>query len=147
MKHLFLGIALLLAATAAAQIKTGNWPVMRMSNPSQYLELKFGTAPSSMPAPAAQPAQSNEPGAVRTSGPRNLEQPPRKFDPDTLSADEKGHQSGYLLYLSALEACNPDVYLEELEYMYRYKGEKPLTEEQLEYLIWTQRSREYVSEK
>ncbi|MCB0615843.1 MAG: hypothetical protein KDC75_21145 [Phaeodactylibacter sp.] len=127
MKHLFLGIALLLAAIAAAQTKTGNWPVMRMSNPSQYLEIKFGTAPPAWPAPA--------------------EQPPRKFDPDTPGADEKGLQSGYLLYLVALAACNPNVYLEELEYIYRYKGEKPLTEEQLEYLIWTQRSREYASEK
>ena len=115
MKHLFLGIALLLAAIAAAQTKTGNWPVMRMSNPSQYLEIKFGTAPPARPAPA--------------------EQPPRKFDPDTPGADEKGLQSGYLLYLAALEAYNPNVYLEELEYIYRYKGEKPLTEEQLKYLL------------
>ena len=127
MKHLFLGIALLLAANAAAQTKTGNRPVMRMSNPSQYLELKFGTAPPARPARA--------------------EQPPRKFDPDTPGADEKGLQSEYLLYLAALEACNPDMCLKEMEYMYRYKGEKPLTEEQLEYLIWTQRSREYASEK
>ena len=91
MKHLFLGIALLLAAIAAAQTKTGNWPVMRMSNPSQYLEIKFGTAPPAWPAPA--------------------DQPPRK------------------------EAHNPNVHLEELEYIYRYKGEKPLTEEQLKYLL------------
>ena len=127
MKHLFLGIALLLAATASAQTKTGNRPVMRMSNPSQYLEIKPRTAPPADPAPA--------------------EQPPRKFDADTPSADEKSLQSEYLLYLEALEARNPDLYLEELEYMYRYTGEKALTEEQLEYLIWTRRSREYASKK
>ena len=77
--------------------------------------LKFGAAPPARPVPA--------------------EQPPRKFDPDKPGADEKGLQSGYLLYLAALEAYNPNVYLEELEYIYRYKGEKPLTEEQLKYLL------------
>ncbi len=128
MKHLFLGIALLLAAAASAQTRTEGLPVMRMSNPSQYLEIKFGTGSSARPAPAEHPL-------------------PPKFATDKPSAGEEGRQAEYLLHLAALEACNPDVYLEELEYMYRYKGEKPLTEEQLGYLIWTQRSREYASEK
>lgn len=128
MKHLFLGVALLLAAAAAAQTRTEGIPVMRMSNPSQYLEIKFGTGPSARPAPAEQPT-------------------PPKFNTEEPSAGEKSLQAEYRLHLAALEACSPDVYLEELEYMYRYKGEKPLTEEQLGYLIWTQRSREYASEK
>ena len=154
MKHLFLGIALLLAATASAQTKTGNRPVMRMSNPSQYLEIKPRNAPPADPAPAEQPPRKFDidyvelkPRTAPPAGPAPAEQPPRKFDADTPSADEKSLQSEYLLYLEALEARNPDLYLEELEYMYRYKGEKALTEEQLEYLIWTRRSREYASKK
>ena len=142
MKHLFLGIALLLAAIAAAQTKTGNWPVMRMSNPSQYLEIKPRTAPPADPAPAEQPPRKFDidyvelkPRTAPPAGPAPAEQPPRKFDADTPSADEKSLQSEYLLYLEALEARNPDLYLEELEYIYRYKGEKPLTEEQLKYLL------------
>ncbi|MCB0579346.1 MAG: hypothetical protein KDD10_08575 [Phaeodactylibacter sp.] len=129
MKHLFLGIALLLAATAAAQIKTGNWPVMRMSNSSQYLELKFGTAPSARLAPA--------------------EQPPRKFDADKPEAEERDLLAEYLLHLADWEACCPDKYAEEMEYMYTYlyKGETPLTADQLEYLIRTRRMRDQEAGK
>lgn len=128
MKHLFLGIALLLAAAAAAQTQPRETrPVMRMGDPDLYLELKPRTAPPARPAPVAQP--------------------PRKFDIDKPSADEKGLQSEYLLQLAAPEACSPDVYVEELEYMYMHKGETPLTVAQLEYLIRTRRSREHASEK
>ena len=127
MKHLFLGIALLLAATAVAQTQEEGLPVMRMSNPSQYLELKFGTAPPARPAPA--------------------EPPLLKFDTGEPSAAERGRPAEYLLQLADWEACCPDEYAEEIEYTYMYKGETPLTAEQLEYLIWTRRSREYVSEK
>ena len=155
MKHLFLGIALLLAAAAAAQTQPRETrPVMRMGDPDLYLELKPRTAPPVDPAPVAQPPRKFDidhlertPRTAPPARPAPVAQPPRKFDIDKPSADEKGLQSEYLLHLAALEACSPDVYVEELEYMYMHKGETPLTVAQLEYLIRTRRSREHASEK
>jgi len=126
MKHLFWGIALLLAAAATAQPQTANRPVMRMGDPDLYLELKPRTAPPAKPALAEQPTQPDKPGTA-----------------------ERGPLAEYLLHLTAWEACCPDKFTEEMQYLYTYmfKGETPLPAEQLEYLARTQRLREYASEK
>ena len=128
MKHLFLGIALLLAATATAQPQNRELPVMRMGDPDLYLELKQRTAPPP-PAKTAPAEQAVEPAIPITA--------------------ERDYMAEYLLNLAALETCCPDKFAEEIQYLYTYmgKGPTPLTSEQLEYLILARRLREYVSEK
>ena len=125
MKHLFWGIALLLAAAATAQPQTVNRPVMSMGDPDLYLELKPRTAPTAKPAPAllaASAAQGNATGPA-----------------------ERDYFAEYSLHLAAWEACTPDAQLEDISYM--FKGEKPLTAEQLEYLVWALRLRQHLAEK
>jgi hypothetical protein len=118
MKHLFLGIALLLAAAATAQPQTTKMPVMRMADPDLYLTLK----PYSDPTQATQPAQAGSPGTVE----RNL-------------------HAEYLLHLTAWEACCPEKYMEEIGAL--YKAETPLMAERLAYLIEVQRISQYLVEK
>jgi hypothetical protein len=122
MKHLFWGIALLLATAATAQPQNANRPVMSMGNPDLYLELKPRTAPTAKPAPAASAAQGNATGPA-----------------------ERDYHAEYLLHLAAWEAYPPDAHQEDISYM--FKGEKPLTAEQLEYLVWTRRLRQHLAEK
>jgi hypothetical protein len=125
MKHLFWGIALLLATAASAQPQTANRPVMNMGNPDLYLELKPRTAPTAKPAPAASAASAAQ-GNV-------------------TSPAERDHFAEYLLHLAAWEACTPDAHQENMSYM--FKGERPLTPEQLEYLTWARRLRQHLAEK
>ena len=122
MKHLFWGIALLLATAATAQPQNANRPVMSMGNPDLYLELKPRTAPTAKPAPAASAAQGNATGPA-----------------------ERDYFAEYLLHLAAWEACTPDAHQEDMSYM--FKGEQPLTAEQLEYLVWARRLRQHLAEK
>jgi hypothetical protein len=119
MKHLFLGIALLLAAAAAAQPQTTKLPVMRMADPDLYLTLK----PHADPTPATQPAQA---GSAGTAVERNL-------------------AAEYLLHLAAWEACCPEKYMEEIGAL--YKAETPLMAERLAYLVKVQRISQYLVEK
>lgn len=126
MKPLFLGIALLLTATAAAQPQNRELPVMRMGDTDLYLELKQRTAPPAKPALAEQPTQPDK--------------------PDTA---ERDYLAEYLLGLAALEACCPNKFTEEMQYLYTFmgKGQTPLTDEQFEYMVRARRLRGYVSEK
>jgi hypothetical protein len=125
MKHLFWGIALLLAAAATAQPQNANRPVMSMGDPDLYLELKPRTAPTAKPAPAVSAVSAAQGNAT---GPA-----------------ERDYFAEYLLHLAAWEACTPDAHLEDISYM--FKGEKPLTAEQLEYLVWALRLRQHLAEK
>jgi len=121
MKHLFLGIALLLAA-AAAQAQTSKLPVMRMADPDLYLELKNHFDPTPNPAPAVLPAITGQ-----------------------IQGEERNQLAEYLLYQAAMEACCPDAYREEMNQM--FKDNKPLTAKQFDYLIWEGRLRQYLAEK
>lgn len=122
MKHLFLGIALLMATAATAQPQTGKQPVMRMADPDLYLELKPRTDSPAKPAPAAQPAKAEE-----------------------ARAKERNLPAEFLLHLAAWEACDPDMYREEAGYL--FQAEKPLTMEQVKYMILMQRIRTFIAEK
>lgn len=117
MKHLFLGIALLLAA-AGAQAQTSKLPVMRMADPDLYLELWHRTEPT----PATQPTPAGSSGAV-----------------------ERNPAAEYLLHLAALEACCPEKYMEEISAL--YKAETPLMAERLAYMVKVQRISQYLAEK
>jgi hypothetical protein len=122
MKHLFWGIALLLATAATAQPQTTKLPVMRMADPDLYLEIKPHTDSPATPAPAAHPAKAEQAGA-----------------------EERNLPAEFLLHLAAWEACDPDKYREETGYL--FQAEKSLTMEQVEYMILMQRIRRFIAEK
>jgi len=127
MKHLFWGIALLLATTAAAQPQVKHLPVMHISDPDQYLELKHnpGTTVAFVPTTSTvQPHTSAQPGPNPGTDPNPITDP--------LPA--------YLLYDAMWSDLYPGKFIEEMGYL-------PLTPEHMKRLILEARVRAYTEEK
>lgn len=129
MKNLFLAAALLLAGIAAAQPQTKHLPVMSLSDPDAYLEIKHQpglTLDSVVPTAMAFQRTDNAPQAT---GPQ--------VDMEAVAA--------YLMYQQAQEQVYSGKFYEELGYLYGTGA--PLTPQQFKYLLTQASIWQYVMEK
>lgn len=128
MKHLFWGIALLFLATAAAaQPQVKRLPVMHISDPDQYLELKHnpGTPATFVPT---------------TSTVQPLTSAQRGGNPGTDPNPSTDPLTAHLLYDAMWSDLYPGKFMEEISYL-------SLTPEQVKRLILEARVRAYTEEK